>query len=191
MNKKENNSSQWRFPKFSTVDAGGLGLCVVGLLLLFFAGIRPNIHLKQAAAVQITQMQAQREEVAQLQAQSAELSKKLDETRKALSDTVLQLMPASKVNRHISKLTDLATDSKLRIDDIEPSKPIKGPLCDTVPLVLGGRGRFSDCTAFLSRINEQFPDVSVESLELIGTPANLTTTTVEFRLNLLWYASPE
>lgn len=190
MNMKANLSTQWRFPKFSTVDAGGVGLCVVGLLLLFFAGIRPNLHLKQAAAVQMTQMQTQREKVAELQGQAVELATELDDTRKSLNDTVLHLIPASKVNRRISEMTELATDSKLRIDGIEPSRPIKGPLCDTVPLVLSGRGRFSDCTKFLHNINKTFPDISVESFELIGNPANLSTT-VKFRVHLLWYASPE
>ena len=183
-------STEWRFPKFSKLDAGGVGICAIGLLLLIFAGIRPNVHLKNAAAVQMTQMQSQRQKVTELQGQTAELAIELDETRKALNDTVLHLIPASRVNRRISEITVLATDSKLRIDRIEPSQPIEGPLCDTVPLVLGGRGRFSDCTTFLNRINKTFPDISVESLELIGNPANLSTT-IEFRLDLLWYASPE
>ncbi len=185
-----NLPTERRFPKLYGIDAGGVGICVVGLLLLFFAGIRPNVHLKKAAAVQITQMQAQREKVSELQEQAAELTGELDDTRKALNDTVLHLMPASRVNLRISEMADLATDSKLRIDGIEPGQAVKGPLCDTVPLVLNGRGRFSDCATFLHHINNTFPDISVESLELTGNPANLSTT-VEFRLQLLWYASPE
>ena len=190
MNMKVKPPTSLRFPKFSKIDAGGVGICVAGLLLLCFAGIRPNLHLKEAAAVQITQMQAQQEKVSELQEQAAELTRELDDTRKALDDTVLHLIPASRVNRRISEMTDLATDSKLRIDGIEPGQAAKGPLCDTVPLLLSGRGRFPDCVAFLHRINKNFPDISVESLELTGNPANLSST-VEFRIHLLWYASPE
>jgi len=63
----------------------------------------------------------------------------------------------------------------------------RGSKCKLVPLAVTGRGEYKQCVAFLHKLYQAFPDISVAGFELRGNPASPEQPGT-FRFELFWLA---
>ena len=107
----------------------------------------------------------------------------------ALADTPLRLQPMGAVNQRLALMTNLASEAGLTLNDIQPGKAALGAHFATVPIQVGGSGRFPTIVAFLNRLHTTFPDTGVTSFTLSGAPAT-PGAAVSFKIELAWHAAP-
>ena len=169
------------------IEIIGLGTCVVLTLVFYLAGIRPLI--KSVRAQGILEVQSGTEEIAAdtLRASHAMMRNKVVAIREALDQVSLKLEPTSRINRRVALVAQLATDSGLKVDQIQPGVPASGQRYQMVPIKLVGTGSYKTCMVFLHRVRQVFPDTGVSSLQLSGNPS-APSAEATFRINLSWYA---
>ncbi|MCX5662016.1 MAG: type 4a pilus biogenesis protein PilO [Planctomycetota bacterium] len=170
------------------IDTAGVA-AVIGLSLgAYLLDIHPLQRARAESAAQAAELAGQHRKADDLAAKLHKLQDRLQETRGKAEAGSLRLEPAQNLNQRLARLTDLATANHLRIDAVEPGKPLPGPQCDVVEIRVACLGSFRGCSEFLDRLHHEMPDAAVVSLEIAGrpgaaeAPANLTFT-------LYWFAA--
>lgn len=171
------------------IDAAGAGLCVVLTLLLYLAGIAPLLQRRAQRGTRQAELAAQSSQALQLLVKHQVLRDRLAAVKKGLTNCRLELQPASHVNRRIAEISGLAVKAGLEIHDIQPGDAAAGQRCEVVPIKLAGKGTYVDCTGFLHRLSQAFPDTGVSSFNLEGDPGG-PGRAAKFSFELLWYAAP-
>lgn len=179
--------TNWKLRK---IDAAGMGLCIVGVLLFHLSGIRPILRRRENLVAQEQQLKAQRRSELTLDERAAALRDTLAGVRRALTESHVKLQPAGQINRRIARLADLASGSGLKVNQIQPGKASRRPKHVTVPIRLLGSGSYRAWAAFLHNLAEGFPDTSVHSFELSGNPGTRVAP-AEFQIDLVWYAAAD
>jgi hypothetical protein len=106
-----------------------------------------------------------------------------------LVESPLRLQPVSAVNQRLALITELASEQKLKLNEIQPGKAVHGNHYDTVPILITGSGNYRTVAAFLHRLHTTFPDTGVSAFSLSGSPAT-PDAAATFRFSLAWYAAP-
>jgi len=102
----------------------------------------------------------------------------------------VQLESAAAVNARIGKLTDLATRNDLKVDEVQPAEASYGKDYGCVPIRLMGSGTYRTWTTFLHQLAQSFPDISVDSFELL-VKAKRAQRAAGVPVNLVWYVRPD
>jgi len=182
-------AGQPRRRRLTGVDLGGLVACAVVTALFFVFGVMPLLQRKHAFARQADRLADFRRKAAGLEATAAGLKRRLATARKALEETPLTVSRAAyHVNRRIAQLADLAAETGLTINEIQPGEPSSSLRFETVPVRLCAAGSYPTCVRFLRRLVERFPDTTVDSFKVMSNPKK-PEQPAEFRVNLLWYAA--
>ena len=176
--------------KFAQVDMAALAVIIACAMALYWFGVRPAIQANERSAAQQSQLRDQRRNLALMNSRAAEGQKALDGVRTELAKFPVQLEPAGNVNSRIGRLTELANDHGLKVDEIEPASATYGRDYGSVPIRLNGNGGYKAWTAFLHDLSKSFPDTSVDSFQLSGKP-DTPAAPMEFRVNLIWFVSPQ
>jgi Tfp pilus assembly protein PilO len=172
--------------KLRHIDAALLAVCALAALPLCLPTVNPLLRPMGYLADQRNQLNVLRDNTASLAQGLANQQRQLKRLHKNLEKHKIQLQSAGNLNRRIAKLTSLAAGSGLEVDEILPGRPSRGGKHETVPVRLLASGSYPTCVAFLSKLKRTFPDTSVGSFELSGTPAN-PKAPAHFRLHLYWY----
>lgn len=172
------------------IDAIGVGVCLVAMLLFYLSGVRPILHLREGQAAQQQQLEAQRSNAIRLYERAAAVRDELAKAAKVLRASHVQLQPASQINRRIAKLADRALGNGLKLDQIHPGKATQGGKHLTIPIRLQGSGSYRAWAGFLHDLALQFPDTSVHSFRLSADPGDLTAD-AEFQIDLVWFAAAD
>ena len=170
------------------VDLTGAGICLAATLAFYFIGIQPMLHRYTDLASQESTLKAHEQIALNLGTSLKIFRKKLVVTRQTLSDSPFQLKSSADVNMRIDKITTLAKECGLKLDELRPDSPTTGPRYETVPIYLTGIGNYRTCVALLHRLRRTFPDTTITSFELAGNPSN-PKAAARFRISLLWYAA--
>ena len=170
------------------IDLAGIFLCVVMAILGYYWGIRPVVQRHKTVVEQERQLKTNHKNLGELTGIISSLKDKLTTVSKALADSPIELQSAYSVNPRIARLTELADGSGIKIDKIQPGRPISGSRFQTVPIYLAGSGSFPAFVTLLSRLGETFADTAVVSFDLTANPAQAAIT-AEFQIDLLWYAA--
>jgi len=172
------------------IDAAGAAACLAVTALVYFAGIRPTLSKRAHAAGNRARLRHQRLKCTETSGLATDLQSQLLDTQKALANNAIRLQPASRVNQRVAGIADLATKSKLNIDDVRLGPSSSTSRYTAVPITLAGTGTYRTCIAFLHALNKTYPDTCVSTSEISsdpGDPASMAT----FKFELLWYAAPE
>jgi Tfp pilus assembly protein PilO len=171
------------------LDVLGGAVCAALTFALVFGGVRPLLEHRDARRlaeedVANARMQADRQE-----ASLAALQHRLDEAKRQLAGSDLQLQPVSTVNQHVARVSALAVEGGLRLDDIQTGAVAAAAHYQAVPIFMAGTGSYRDAALFLRRLGGAFPDTSVSLVKLTGNGA-APTAPGKFHITLLWHAAP-
>ena len=167
------------------VDLAGAAVCVGLTLLFYLAGVLPLSRLQAAQLEQRTELETRREKATRLAAAADTLQRRLKQVGQALGEAPVQLRSARELNQRLARLTNLAGECGLAIDQTHSDRPHNGPWYQTVPIRLAGKGAYPTCAVFLDQIRRAYPDMGVSSFELAGEPGS--NAPAAFRFDLVWY----
>ena len=172
------------------IDAIGVGVCLVAMLLFYLSGIRPILRRREGRAAQEQQLAAQHKNATRLDQRAAVVRDELAGAAKALTASRVQLQPARQINRRIAKLADSASGNGLKLDQIHPGSTTQRGKHVTIPIRLLGSGSYRAWAGFLHDLAIQFPDTSVHSFRLSADPEDQTTA-AKFQVDLVWFAAAD
>lgn len=108
------------------------------------------------------------------------------ELGKRIQDREVKLTPVSDLNRRVSDLTGLLGEIGLGVEVLQASEPVKGALLTSVPIRLETSGSLEACYDLLGRLEEENPDLQVDSVAIEHTGPER----VRLRLQLRWMTAP-
>ena len=169
------------------IDAAGA--TALGLLTLVFwlGGLQPRLQRHENSASQRAELTSQQVQAGRLDWQLSVLRDRLRTVQQSIAEKSMRLEPAASLNQRLASLASLATESGLKMSEIQPGQMVYGPYYRRVPMTVAGTGSYRMCTVFLNRLRKAFPDTIVSSFEL---SANTTDPAAAgpFRFNLEWHA---
>lgn len=149
--------------------------------------IRPLQLGSEQNAAQREQFSERQQQAARISADLLAVGKQLKDEQSALERSAVRLQTIDKLNQRLVALATLASDSNLRIDEIQPGATAENKHYRTLGLRISAGGRYGDCTRFLRRLHQQFPDMAVESIECTSADA---VSAITIRLDLQWFILP-
>ena len=175
------------------IYATGVAVCAAVSAGAYLAGIEPALARRAEAAANTAELQTRRENAAQLAGTLAATRRKLAETNRELAGLTLRLESAATLNSRLARLSDLAIEAGLTLDEVQPGTPADGAHYQTVPIRIVGAGTYPACAAFLRRLRERFPDTSVRSFELASSNplrhGGRDPIPAVFRVELTWHTA--
>jgi hypothetical protein len=171
------------------LDAAGIACCAALAAAVCFLGIEPLRKDHARFLAEREQLESQRMLGARLETARANLQVRLEEARRAQAGGGPRLRPMTDLNQHLARISALAAEHELVIDDLQTGAAVPGILFEAVPIAVAGRATYRSCTAFLSGLRQACPDTSVLSLELVGDTVD-PRRPGKFRINLQWRAAP-
>lgn len=176
--------------KWWPVYAAGAGVCAAVSLVLWFTVLSSALQQRDARHARAKELTERRHKAGEVGGALTAVRRKADAVEKALKKTAIRLEPAALVNDRLAKLTDLANECGLSVDEVQPGHTTDGAHYQTVALKLAGSGTFPACAKFLHKLHDGFPDTRVYTMETSNTSPNPLVPQVAFRVDLLWYAAP-
>ena len=129
-----------------------------------------------AALAEQAEFDARQQKQHDLDRSLAATHRQLEKTRKDVAGLPLQLESASAVNRRLARLADLAGETGVVLDEVQPSPAVDGAsLYQTVPIRIAGSGSYPACAMFLHRLRDRFPDTAVKSFDCSNPGRSATT----------------
>lgn len=171
------------------IDLGGFAVCAAMMLVVYLLGVQPLLDRRAAAEDRKRDLSEKRQESADVLSALTASKRELAGVELALAETPLRLQPMGAVNQRLARMTALASEAGLTLNEIQPGKAALGTHYATVPIQVAGTGRFPTIVAFLNRLHTTFPDTGVTSFTLSGAPAT-PNAPVAFRIDLAWHAAP-
>jgi len=174
------------------IDASGLALVAALTAVAYLLEIRPVLSARQAAGAGVAELAEKRRRAAELEGALRSQEEPLSEAQRLLAALDVRLEDAGRLNERVAKLTEMAGQSGLQVDGIEPGKVvgISGARYRTVSIRLTGRGVYRNCARFLRDISEKVRDSSVTQISLSGQNG-VAEANATFAFDLLWYTAPE
>jgi Tfp pilus assembly protein PilO len=183
-----------RIPRISwkhwRIDAIGLAIVAALGVGAYTLQIQPMLHSRQAHATLTTDLAARQQKTTELKDTLRSAVARRATAQRSFADSNISLEPASQLNQRILRLTELATESGLVLDAIEPGKPSHGARYEAFPIHLSGRGDYRNCTKFLKNLQAKLRDSGVTRLELSASPGINAPATGGFAFDLIWYTAP-
>lgn len=170
------------------IDLSGLAVCLAAGAMFVALCAMPLVQRSDAFARSQAQLDRKRQQASEMSRNVTLLKGRLAGMRKELAEKPFQLQTTYHLNERLSQLTQAASRAGLTIDQVKPQEPVNNPRFETVPIRLIGSGAYPVCTQFLHSLLKQFPDTSIESLQIAGDPTK-PQSPASFQVSLLWYAA--
>ncbi len=171
------------------IDAGGIAACLLASLMGYMMLVHPLLQQRAVAAGMQHEMDTRQQKAGELESSVAAAKERLTAARQELAASVVQLEPATHINKRIAGVTGFFSHCELHIDDVQTGRVSNGPQYDLVPITLLGRGGYRQCVQLLHGLCAKYPDMSVMRIELSGNPGQ-PADAGKFRFELFWYAAP-
>jgi Tfp pilus assembly protein PilO len=171
-----------------SIDIAGIVLCGALALALFFLLVQPLMNRYNEFVIQRAELETRKESAVTSTAALKTAQFRLSTLQQQLADVPIHLQPARLVNARVAELTDLATKSALRVEDLAPGKIISASRFETVPIHFAGSGTYRTCTLFLRRLRQTYPDIGVASFKLQGSPDS-PDSAARFTFELEWFCA--
>ena len=175
--------TKWR------IDLIGAAVLVVLTSVFVMGPVRGALRQRAVAKVRRAELASQEGRLAHADRVLTAVKKDQGAVEAQLAQSALHLEPSANVNNRLARISELAIEAGLQIDEIKPGAPAMGEHYETVPIFLAGNGTYRQCAVFLRHLRQALPDTSAESLELSGN-AGAPAATGMFRFNLHWHAAP-
>ena len=179
------NPERWKWWKLHAI---GAATCIAMTMFVYFAALQPLVRHQVEWDAKTRELAEQRQRAADLAQTLTDMRGQLAVAQDAIAASPLQLQPVSQINQRLARLTTLATDCGLQIDQIQPGEAAVGAWYQTVPIAVAGVGSYRTCAAFLHRLHTTSADVSVWSFDL-SRPNPDGDSIASFRVDLAWYAT--
>lgn len=176
----------WRFPR---IDTAAGGVMIAGLALFYVFTILPQKRMEEACKEQEKQLIAQKANAVTLVALGRRAGKELAEIRREIEANPIRFESSLRVNTRLAAFTKVASETALKIEQIQPGEPAADGRFSLVPITVSGSGSYRNWIDLLARLPKTFPDFEVASFDLAGNPSDAGGV-VAFRLGLTWYAMP-
>ncbi|MCG3180427.1 MAG: hypothetical protein BIFFINMI_02788 [Phycisphaerae bacterium] len=174
--------------QFRQIDIFAVVIGVAVTAAFYWLGVNPVLSMRDQRTAQLQDLYAQQTNLGQSERRLAHIKQELAGVRKSLDALPVHLEPATSLNTRISRLTELVSESRLKIDGIRPAEPAYGADYGSVPIVIDGSGSYTDWTRLLHELARQYPDTAIETFQLSRTADDMSST-VSFHLDLTWYVS--
>lgn len=172
------------------IDVIGLAI-VLGLSIGAYAlQIQPLLQSHATHATLTADLTAKQQKAAELKETLRSVGTRRAEAQRTYAENNISLEPASQLNQRILRLTELATESGLVLDTIEPGKSAHAERYEAFPIHLSGRGDYRNCTKFLKILQDKLHDSGVTRIELSASPGINVPATGGFAFDLIWYTAP-
>ena len=172
------------------MDVTGLFVCAVATMMAYFQILSPLMQIRYVNAQQVEQSDYEQRECEALYQSRMALDIMLENARKEVNHSTLQLLPATHINHRIADVSILLNDLGLTIDRIQHEPPIQGKTFQIVPITVTGQGPFADCMAFLDAANKELTDIVFTDYTFSGS-GNERHDVTAFELRLFWFAASE
>ncbi|MHC4427917.1 MAG: type 4a pilus biogenesis protein PilO [Planctomycetota bacterium] len=167
----------------------GSAIIVAISLAAFLIVVGPAQRIGAQRAAMEQEFDEQQRRAEELDQTQAALADELDRIEQQLAASEMQLQSAKHLNARIAHIIDHAARGEVAIHETRPGTVRDHRRYQTVPILLAGRGSYSDCAAFLHQLHTSLPDTGVVEFELTGRPDD-PRAPASFRFNLVWYAGP-
>jgi Tfp pilus assembly protein PilO len=171
------------------IDLAGIGAGLVLTVVAVWLCLTPILAQRDAVAERLVHLNEQHTRAEQGQRTLASQGLSVEELRLRHKSEAIELQPADRINRHVSKLTRLINKRGLEVHQIQPGQTARNDRYCIVPIVIAGQGEYPDCAAFFNELQAAFPDTGVTHWELLNTLNNLTQPP-SYRLELAWHTRP-
>ncbi len=155
----------------------------------FLLVVQPAVRMLTERTAMTRERDEQLRLAAQLDQEGTTLQTERVQLEQQLAESEIQLQSPKYLNARIAHIIEHAARGEVDIHETRPGAIQDHRRFQTVPILLAGRGSYSDCASFLHRLHESLPDTGVVEFELNGHPANRRAP-ASFRFNLVWYAGP-
>ncbi|MHC4218115.1 MAG: type 4a pilus biogenesis protein PilO [Planctomycetota bacterium] len=168
-----------------------IGSAVIAAISLaaFLIVVGPAQRMGSERAAMERELEELQRRTEELDQTSAGLEDELEGIEQQLAASEIQLQSSRYLNARIAHIIDHAGKGEVAIHETRPGTVRDHRRYQAVPILLAGRGSYSDCAAFLHQLHESLPDTGVVEFELTGRPDD-TRAPASFRFNLVWYAGP-
>jgi Tfp pilus assembly protein PilO len=167
----------------------GSGVVAAISLAAFLVVVGPAQRMGGERAAMERELDEQQRRAEGLEGTRSMLADEVDRIEEQLAASEIQLQSAGYLNARIAHIIDHAARGEVAIHETRPGTVRDHRRYQTVPILLAGRGTYSDCAAFLHQLHTSLPDTGVVELELTGRPDD-PLAPASFRFNLVWYAGP-
>ncbi|MEI7836772.1 MAG: hypothetical protein WCK05_10230 [Planctomycetota bacterium] len=182
-------NATWKKWQFLRIDMVAGGVMIAGLAVSYVLTVMPQKRMEEACKEQQKQLIAQKANAVMLVSLGRRAGKELTDLRREIETNPIQFESAGRMNTRIAALTKLASETALKIEQIQPGEPTADGRFSLVPINLNGAGPYRSWIELLARLPKAFPDFEIASFDLVGNPSETGSTTA-FRLCLTWYALP-
>jgi Tfp pilus assembly protein PilO len=171
------------------IDVAALLLMAALGAIVYFVEIGPlskHYRDRNLRAAQLAEQESRHNDLAATLQRTREAAANVE---RSLAARNLPLEPRSRLNDRLTAVYNLASESGLAPDSIEPQREVADPLFTAVGLRLSGRGSYRNCVRFVQRLRKEMPQTTVAGIEMSGSPSS-TEPTISFSFQLVWHASP-
>lgn len=172
-----------------SIDLAGAAVCAAMVAALVFGGILPLLHHRGDSEARRRDLNHQRHRVESARTSLASLEIQLAAARAALAHNPIRLEDASRINRRLARINELAAGRGLQVQGVDPGSVTRGTRYQTIDMKLAGEGGYRGCVEFLRDMHDQFPDTAVTAFKLAANPQD-SDKPADFTFELRWYASP-
>ena len=173
---------------FWPIHAAGGGWCVAVAIAAYALGIHPVLIAHWQQEDHRGQLAQQQETLDDRQRDVERVREKITEIRREIDATSVELESLDQLNQRLARVAALAKHCGLAIHGAVPGEAIDTQKSLEVPVRLAGQGAYPAITVLLSRLYETYPDLRVDSFELIGNPADASSPD-RFEIQLTWHAA--
>jgi Tfp pilus assembly protein PilO len=171
------------------IHAIGAAVAVAISLAAVLVVVRPALRMQAERATMKREHDQQLRLLNELDSTRGGVQGELSRIEDQLAASEVHLQSSRHLNARIAHIVESAAEGDIDIHETRPGSVQDHQRYLTVPIVLAGRGSYSNCAAFLHQLHETLPDTGVMEFELTGNPADRETPAI-FRFNLVWYAGP-
>jgi hypothetical protein len=98
------------------------------------------------------------------------------------------LVSVKQLNSRTAAIVELAESTNVRIDSLQPEERILDERVPVQPMLLTGVADADDLSKYLGLLNEQMPDIHVQSVDL--TIRSLESSSLDVSMDLFWFIDP-
>jgi Tfp pilus assembly protein PilO len=171
------------------IDLGGIAALGLLAAVFFLESVRPWSQRDQASQAQRRQFLALRQRAGSAAAQTRRLTQQLDVLRNSQPASAAAREDLKHLNARLSRIAALASRQGLQLRNLEPGRPVPDGDRVLLPIHLTGTADYRGCGEFLHAIRTEFADVTVNAMQITARTAG-EKTTLDFDMNLRWYAAP-
>jgi len=175
--------------KLRKIDGACAGTCVVIAAAGYLLGIRPAVQQRMTLSEARTALVDQERRAAEAENEVYKLKGRLADLQNRLSTMDVRLDTADRINTRFERITKLADQNGLALNQMAPGMTASGDRFVTVPIRMSGTGTFGGCVAFLGTLVKDYRDLGVSGFHLAAMqqPGRTDAT---FAFDLTWYAAP-